>query len=685
MTAAPDPPFLDELEVLHLFDALPRAVVVTDNAGVIRLWNRTAEQVYGWRADEVVGRSVVDVLIPGHQREQGLAIIDDLRNGTAWEGDVTVLHRDGTPRRVWATERPITNDDGAVIGALGASEDVTELRMVEQRNADLTAHLQLALDAGGLGTWRWDLATGVTEWDDTTYRLFGIEPGSTDISYDDWTARLHPDDADDVIRHVDEAVAARGSYLVNHRVVWPDGTVRWLQGAGRVTLDADGEPTGTIGAISDVTEQMEAAEEERIGRERLEVLATINDELTAARDRGEVAARAVRAAVPLLGDWCTIYVLPDATSTVPDIEVAHVDPEMVALARRLQTEVPYDPDAPTGMPRVIRTGAAELHPDITDEQIDAAGLPPEQAALARRLQIRSVIAVPLVKGGRVLGGLQLISSSARRRYDESDLALARAVAGRIAASLENRRLSDEQRTIAATLQASLLPFDLPNVAGLELAVRYRASGAGVDVGGDFYDVFQLADDRWGVVIGDVCGTGPEAAALTGLVRHTIASAAWHGDDPAAVLDHLNRAMLDRGIRSFCTVAYGVVRSTGDGAELTLAIGGHPLPIVVAPDGTLTTCGRPGEIIGAFDDFTATTQRCLLEPGATVVFYTDGAIDVAPPHHLEPDELASMVGAAVRAGGSADDVATRIEDALGAHLDFNRRTDDVALLVLRVAR
>jgi sigma-B regulation protein RsbU (phosphoserine phosphatase) len=142
-------------------------------------------------------------------------------------------------------------------------------------------------------------------------------------------------------------------------------------------------------------------------------------------------------------------------------------------------------------------------------------------------------------------------------------------------------------------------------------------------------------------------------------------------------------MLDRGIRTFCTVAYGVLRSTRDGVDLTLAVGGHPLPIVVSPDGTTATCGRTSELIGVFGDFRAVTDRHPIEVGSTVVFYTDGAIDVPPPHDLDADDFATLVSAATRAGKGADDIAERIEDALGAHLDFNLRQDDVALLVLHV--
>ena len=259
------------------------------------------------------------------------------------------------------------------------------------------------------------------------------------------------------------------------------------------------------------------------------------------------------------------------------------------------------------------------------------------------------MAVPIVKRGRVLGGMQFVSSSASRRYTPDDLALARAVAGRIASSLENRRLAERAaRASPPRCRAACCRSMLPEVPGVDIAVRYWAAGEGIDVGGDFYDVFALDDGRWGVVIGDVCGTGPAAAALTGMVRHTIASAAWHGDDPVAVLEHVNRAMIDRGTNSFCTLAYGVIRPVADGVEL-LARGRRP----PAPGHRRRPTGRPRPVGGRARwsvCSTTSARRCTgarLVRVETVVFYTDGATDVPPPHHLESEEFAQLASDAVR--------------------------------------
>ncbi|MEO8266961.1 MAG: SpoIIE family protein phosphatase [Ilumatobacteraceae bacterium] len=687
----------DAIDAIAVIDELPRAIIVTTADGRIVLWNRQAEQLYGWERGEVLGRQISEVLIALPDREQADEILGAVRAGEMWSGDFTVVRRDGETVRVWVIDRPIRDASGNTVAIVGASEAIAEQRLLEQRAADLTEHLRLALEAGGLGTFRWDMANGATEWDAKLESLFGLEPGGFDGQFETWANLLHPEDRAAVMAAVEHAVATKESYVVEHRVVWPDGTVRWLHGAGQVTTDRSGNVTGTIGCTRDVTEQMlgelgrreltanalAAAEQERIHRERLQFLAGINDALAASRDRRELMSNVARAAVPRLGDWCAFYALPDDGGAMPAIEIAHSDPAMVMLARDLQEKYPYDPNATTGMAHVIRTGTAEFHPVIDDALLDDLETTEAERDLIRALLLGSSIAVPLIKRGRVLGGLQLVMSTSSRQYNSDDLLLAEAVASRIASSLDNLRLSEAQRSIASTLQASLLPDTLPAVPGVDVAVRYWATGEGVDVGGDFYDVFPISADEWGIVVGDVCGTGPIAASVTGMARHTIASAAWHGDTPEQVLHNLNRAMRARGVRPFCTVTYGTLRSMGDGIRLTFACAGHPLPVVTRADGSAGLFGEYGMLIGVFDDISVATSILDLGAGDGLVLYTDGITDVAPPHALTDNDLVALVSRAAARTTSADELADVLEAELAAILPLAERHDDIALLVLRV--
>jgi PAS domain S-box-containing protein len=696
---------IDEQKVVDPFerrviDALPRAIIVAGLDDRVLLWNRPAERLYGWRAEDTVGRLVTEILGPLTGPFDGAATWPPGPADRVWSGDRTVIRRDGEPVRVWLTRRPVLDAGGHVVAVLTASEDVTEQRLLAQRAEDLTAHLQLVLDAGGLGTFRWDSTTGAAEWDSRLEALHGLGPGSFAGTSAAWAALGHPDDAEKVNRQLRDAVARKERFSLEHRVVWPDGSVHWLHSSGRVTLDASGAVTGVIGCSADVTERVHtqeelrrltfeavaAADEERISRQRLEFLGLINDALAQSHNRREAMRNVVRAAVPSLGDWCAIHVLPpgaDARVT-PEVEVAHTDPDMVAYAHELQQRFPYDPAAATGIANVLRSGKAEFFPVITPEVLDEIDAEDQARDVVRQLELRSALTVQLVKWGRVLGALQLVMTGSGRIYNHDDLALAKAAADRIASSLENLRLVEEQRNIAATLQAALLPASLPDVPGVELAVRYWAAGEGVEVGGDFYDAFQVDEATWGLAIGDVCGTGPQAAAVTALGRHTIAAAAWHGDEPAEVLRMLNRSLRARRTDRFCTVAYGRLENRAEGPTLTIACGGHPLPLLVRPDGTVQPCGRPGTLIGVLDEVRVQEVRTVLAPGDAVVFFTDGLTDAKPPHNLSEAQFAKLVGEAARDAGSADDIADAIRAEVMALRPLTEDVDDMALLIVRAS-
>lgn len=679
-----------------VIDALPRAVIVTAPDGRILLWNRPAERLYGWAEAEVLGRLISDVLVPVQHRDDAAEIMAAVAAGESWRGDFTVLHRNGDTVRAFVVDSPIVDTDGTVLAIVGASEDVTDQRLAEKRTADQAEHLALALDAGGLGTWRWDMSTGETAWDTKLEALFGLEPGAFDGTFDGYVSLLHPDDAASVLEAVRAAVETKSRYTVEHRVVWPDGTVHWLQGKGQVTVDEYGTATGTMGCVADVTDQAlaasardraqaaqrRAAQAELVSAQRLAFLGQINDALAASANRADVMRNVTRAAVPMLGDWCSIYVLPDDNTRVPDMEVAHVDPGQVAYVKSLQERFPYDPEATTGIPHVIRSGRAEFHPDIDEQTLAGIDATDEARDIVRSLALRSAIAVPLSKGGRTIGAFQIVNSESSRAYTSDDLTLAKAVASRIASTLENRRLAEQQRLIATTLQASLLPDTLPPIEGVDIAVRYWAAGENTAVGGDFYDLFEV-DDHWAVVIGDVCGTGPAAAALTALARHSIRAAAWNGADPDDVLRQLNHAVQQSGRHTFCTALYCTLVPAPHGWRLTVTAGGHPLPIVRRTDGQSETIGEPGSLLGIFTESRSSTHSTDLRPGDIAMLYTDGITDVRPPHDLTPQDMEHMIRQAAAHATTAEAIATNLGVLIDAKLPFTDRDDDIALLVLSV--
>lgn len=246
---------------------------------------------------------------------------------------------------------------------------------------------------------------------------------------------------------------------------------------------------------------------------------------------------------------------------------------------------------------------------------------------------------------------------------------------------QRAELSEEQaRVLATTLQRSLLPPSLPTVPGLDLGAAYRPAGEGAEVGGDFYDIFQLTTDEWLIAVGDVCGKGPEAAALTALARYTIRGAAMETDDLAEVFNAVNTTLLhDRSDRT-CTAVVGRVSPTSAGHEVRVCTAGHPLPRLVAATGDVVRVGSSGMLLGAYERAEQEEDRVHLEEGDALVFFTDGVTEARRGHDFFGEErLHTLLESAAKLPASG--IARVVADAAVAFQDGNPR-DDVAVFVVR---
>ncbi len=243
-------------------------------------------------------------------------------------------------------------------------------------------------------------------------------------------------------------------------------------------------------------------------------------------------------------------------------------------------------------------------------------------------------------------------------------------------------------TLARTLQESLLPPDLPQVPGVELASRYHPAGAGLDVGGDFYDVFKTGRGTWGIVVGDVCGKGAEAARLTALARYTVRAASMQTRAPSGILTILNEALVrqsasegERHDARFASVVYASLRRSPVVA-LTLSSGGHPPALVVRSDGTVEPLSSPGMLLGLFPHPRLVDVTVELGSGDSLVLYTDGVTEARGRRgEYGEQRLASLL--ATCAGMSAKAVAEAVETAVLDHQDGVAR-DDIAVLVIHAA-
>jgi serine phosphatase RsbU (regulator of sigma subunit) len=279
----------------------------------------------------------------------------------------------------------------------------------------------------------------------------------------------------------------------------------------------------------------------------------------------------------------------------------------------------------------------------------------------------------------------MVTAESARRFGEHDLALAGDLAMRAATAVENARLYEERSAIARTLQASLLPPALPDVDGVDCAAVFQAAGEAYEVGGDFYDLFDTAQDEWFAVIGDVCGKGAEAAATTALVRYTVRAAAVRRRSPTQILHWLNEVMLRQAPHAMRFATVAVVRlDLREGAvQLTAATGGHPLPKIVRADGTVDTLGEPGTLMGVIPDVELFEATATLEPGDTLVLYTDGLTEAHAPGRLWSSEEvdAALEQAHAGAGSSVTRLVEQLARAALGDLARNPR-DDIAIVGVR---
>ncbi|MDX6697346.1 MAG: hypothetical protein QOE65_743 [Solirubrobacteraceae bacterium] len=448
---------------------------------------------------------------------------------------------------------------------------------------------------------------------------------------------------------------------------------RWSVVKSTPIRDEAGEVSMAISIMEDVTDRMRAQRAEHFLSQSSKTLAGSLDYATTLRHVSELAVQEI-------ADWCGVDVVDDR-GNLDRVALAAADPARLSLADELRERYPPDPAADTGLYSVLRTGKSELYPEIPDEMLRGSARDERHFELLRDLGLASVMIVPMVARGRTLGVVSLVASDPARRYDAADLELAEELGRRAATAVENARLYSERSYIARALQDSLLPPALPEIEGVEAAARFRAAGEGNEVGGDFYDLFDTgAPDRWAVVMGDVCGKGADAAAVTALARYTLRAAAMRDVTPSRVLRSLNDAMVrQRDDDQFCTVAFGRLERNGAGARFTVSCGGHPMPMVLRTDGGVDTVGRPGTLLGVTPDPHLEDDSVTLAPGDALVLYTDGVTDAGAPARIL--STADVEGVLRESRGmSAARIAERLEHAATEGVEPR---DDVAILVLRV--
>ncbi|WP_086732577.1 SpoIIE family protein phosphatase, partial [Streptomyces glaucescens] len=666
-------------DLLPLADGRVRvAVIQIDRASAVTAWNDDAEELFGYPADQVTGKPLTDLAAWPHTPGTSTGIAEALRL-SRWEGSYGIRDASGRVVPVYASHLRVRDTAGepstvcllvrdherAVLqtpvrlvasdaspAAEGQSNDPFEVFIGSPAPDDLDGLLQRTVERAR------DMLDG-----DSAFLLLATDD-ETELEVRASTGL--PSARQRFARVPVEAGPGRyGSArmpAVHDDLTAVPGAVPLLNGTGMrsvvtVPLKVEGRLTGSLGVAAEApgrysneealrlqfaadrialaVESARLGELERLRRGSLSFLVEASDLLAGTLDRDQTLALMAQMTVPTLATWCAVYTIADQASEPYLSYVLHEDEELIDGIKSLLSKIsPPDP-VPTPGARVWSAPAEAAHQAALRSSMRSLGLGEPATVssgigptLATAAAVGGeTVVLPLVARNRVIGMLTL-GKPTDEHFRQEILELAEDLSRRAALALDNARLYSERTAISQSLQRSLLPPELPQIDGVEVEVIYRAAGEGNEVGGDFYDVFPIRDGAYGFAIGDVCGTGPNAAAVTGLARHALRLLAREGLSGPAVLDRLNSAILDEGARSrFLTLLYGELRPQQDGsAELKVVCAGHPLPLRLRQDGTVEAAAEPQPLLGVLEDLELYEETVTLDPGDVLLCVTDGVTE-----------------------------------------------------------
>ncbi|MGW6476062.1 SpoIIE family protein phosphatase [Streptomyces nigra] len=666
-----------------LLDVLKVASVVLDVEGRIVLWSPQAEELFGYPAREALGEYAARIMV--HEQHLDLVVklfADVMETGEGWAGAFPIRRKDGGTRLVEFRNMRLLDDQGDVY-ALGLCADQSTVRQVERDVALSTRTIAQA--PVGLAVL------------DTELRYVSVNPALAELNGLPAEAHLghmphelmQDAEAARTVEAALRAVLRTGEPIINRRIVGrtrahPDMDRFWSISLYRLE-DTAGTVLGVAGMAVDITEQHQAAVAAETARRRLALIADASARIGTTLELDRTAGELADVAVPELADVAAV----DLLDAVVQGRRSTLGPAEPAVIRALAVRSAHDTGAveaadPPGhiarygpdrlVTECVRTGDPVLVARVGEEDLPRIARSPEAARQLGRAGLHSYLAVPLIARGEVLGALDLKRIHNPLPFSEDDLLLARELAARAAIQIDNARWYQNARDTALTLQRSMLPSHPPVTGGLEVASRYQPAGAAAEVGGDWFDVIPLEGAKTALVVGDVMGSGIEAAATMGRLRtatHTLASLDL---EPTRLLEHLDT--ITQGLdHSIATCVYAV--HDPELRQCRIANAGHLPPVRVRP-------GRPPELLelptGAplgVGGVAFSTTTVDLEPGDQLVFYTDGLVETR--RHPLDERLDALLALLDDPGRPLQECC----DLLLRTLHQPENSDDVALLIARV--
>jgi PAS domain S-box-containing protein len=422
----------------RLLDVVGQAVIATDAQGKIIYWNRAAEGLYGWSEEEVMGRPIVEVTPSEDLVNRAEEIMSALMAGRSWSGELEVRHKDGTIFPAMVTDTPVYDELGTLVAIIGVSTDISELKNTEELRRS-EASLAEAQRIAHLGTWEWNLATGEVRWSDETYRIFGFEPQQFSPTLETVAEIFHQDDRHLFRALVDDATRKDEAYDFEHRIVRPDGEVRWVNRRGEVVRGEGRESLRLIGTIHDITERKRVERELIEGARQAALGEDVGTALVESGTLRIILQRCTEAIVRHLGAaFARIWTLNEVENVLELQASAGVYTHLEGAHSRV----------PVGKFK-IGLIAQERSPYLTN---DVAGDPRiHDKEWARREGMVAFAGYPLIVEDQLVGVLAMF---AKERLTEATLNALASVASSIAQGIERKRAEESLRAYAARLNRS---------------------------------------------------------------------------------------------------------------------------------------------------------------------------------------------------------------------------------------
>jgi PAS domain S-box-containing protein len=414
--------------------------------------------------------------------------------------------------------------------------------------------------------------------------------------------------------------------------------------------------------------------------ERLALLAETTTRLTSTLDVDQALRRLVRIVLPRLADWAIIDLTAENEEVWRTAVVHYRDGELVEREDLQGPLPPVPPESPLPLSRALRGAASTLATPHTYEDRLDSGLAVEQRRLFKATGMRSAVIAPIRGPREVLGALTLGRAEQASPFTADDLPLLEDITRRAGIALDNARLYQRQRRVAETMQRHLLP-KLPTLPGVEMTARYLSAPHASQVGGDWYDVFVLADGAIALVVGDVVGHDLEAAAGMAQLRNMLRADAWSRQEPPGmIVDRLDETATHVAEVPVATLVFGRLEDDGDsGWRLRWTNAGHPPPLLVTPDGRARFLTDAHGMLLGTGVVTTRGDACVdLGPRSTLLLYTDGLIESR--HRSLDDGLADLGRHAAALAGRPLEVFC---DLLLQRVRPSDNDDDVAVLAVRV--